>query len=241
MLTALTSTRRRCTIPGVVALTLLLTGCGDDGETPTAPSRGASSRPAPSASAATDSGAVSAAAVKPVDLTALGYESVIADKAELASFPTVYLPFASTCPGTKDLVPQADGTGASRFKILRPIIAARSLNGPFVVSVLGVKPAELVAAINEAVAGCADVKATVSQNTPRAGVTRIQVNYRTPRFNNGANGGRPVAGLTYIAALMDGSYVSTNLYGDPNIPQTAPRYDLTDPFEAKLLDAAGIG
>ena len=32
----------------------------------------------------------------------------------------------------------------------------------------------------------------------------------------------------------------SRLSADPNQPQTAPRYDLTDPFTTKLLAAAGV-
>lgn len=224
---------------GLLVLPLLLASCGSS-DTATPASPGASSQTTTQAPAVSGGGSVAAANVKPVDLKALGYNKPITDRSELASFPVVYLPFASTCPATKDLVPYADGTGASRFKTLQPVIAAQSLNGPFILSVLSATPAELVAAINKAVASCADVKVLVREDTPRAGVTRIQVNYRTPKFNNGANGGRPVAGLTYIAALRDGSYVTSNLFGDPSVPQVAPRYELTDPFSAKVLDAAGV-
>lgn len=237
MRTPLSPSRRLA--PALVWFTVLLqlTGCSDDTPSSSPTNPGASS-PATS-NAPAGGGLVAAADVKPVDLTALG-RKVVTDKATLAIFPTVYLPDASVCPGTKDLVPQADGTGASSFRPLTPIIAAEGLQALFVVSTLAVQPAELVSAINKAVAGCADVKVIVAENTPRAGVTRIQVNYRTPKFNNGANGGRAVAGLTYIAPLKDGSYVTSNLFGDPSDPNRAPRYDLNDPFTVKLLNAAGV-
>jgi hypothetical protein len=218
---------------------VLLAGCGG-ADTPSSSPTSPSAAGQATSQAPAGGGLVAAADVKPVDLKALGYQTLVTDKTTLAGFPVVHLPFASTCPGVKDLVPNADGSGNSAIKLAGPILAAQALRAPFIVSTLAVSPSDLVAAIQKAVTGCADVKVLVSRNTPRAGVTRVQVNYRTPKFNNGANGGRAMAGLTYIAALRDGSYVMSDLFGDPTLPQTAPRYDLTDAFTTKILAAAGV-
>jgi hypothetical protein len=227
------------TLAGLLAVPVLLTGCGGGDKPGSGPASPRATGQATS-SALTTGGAVAAADVKPVDLKAFGYQALVTNKATLAGFPVLHLPFASTCPGVKELVPNADGSGGSAIKITGPILVAQGLRAPFIVSTLNVSPTDLVAAIQKAVAGCTDVRVLVAPNTPKAGVTRIQVNYRTPKFNNGANGGRAMAGLTYIATLKDGSYVISDLFGDPTVPQIAPRYDLTDPFTIKLLNAAGI-
>lgn len=241
MPTSLSSVRHRAgALVGLFVLALVLAGCGGGDKTATPAANGSSDQATTQPPAAEGGGLVTAADVKAVDLIALGYQKLVTDKTVLAPLPTVYLPDASVCPRTQNLVPHADGTGASSFKSLTPIIAAESLQAPFIISTLAVNPADLVAAINKATAGCVDVKVTVAPNTPRTGVARVQVNYRTPKFNNGANGGRPMAGLTYIAALKDGSYVMSTLFGDPTQPPTAPRYDLTDPFTAKILTLAGV-